>query len=152
QRFSWVYWSVARNACGGLYSSGIRNGLSSRDLGPRPTRPEITDTGVDSINDPTIGTSQQRKPGCCQITNNAQQQPSKVCGPWRLTASLQGVESSSRCGEFQVAAQPRNAASTKRVWKIIRTGASSMENSISSSIDNVTLNLPPNSFAPLAQI
>ncbi|MCY1371280.1 hypothetical protein D9M69_584150 [compost metagenome] len=82
----------------------------------------------------------------------AQKKPSKVCGPWRLTASLHGVESSSRCGEFQVAAQPRNAASTKRVWKIIRTGASSMENNISRSIDRVTLNLPPNSFAPLAQI
>ena len=38
------------------------------------------------------------------------------------------------------------------MWKIIRTGASSMENNISSSIDRVTLNLPPNSLAPLAQI
>ena len=34
----------------------------------------------------------------------------------------------------------------------MRTGANSIEKSISSSIDNVTLNLPPNCFAPLAQI
>ena len=34
----------------------------------------------------------------------------------------------------------------------MRTGASSIEKSISSSIDTVTLNLPPNSLAPLAQI
>ncbi|MNV83353.1 hypothetical protein D3C71_1771530 [compost metagenome] len=76
-----MYWSVASSACGGLYSSGIRNRFSSRDFRPRPTRLEITDTGIDSINEPTIGTSHHRKLGFSQITSKAQKKPSKVCGP-----------------------------------------------------------------------
>src|SRR5690606_1819516 len=126
------------------YSSGIRNSFSSLARKPSLTRLEITDTGIDRINEPTIGTSHHRKLGFSQATSRAQARPNRVCGPWRRTASLHEVESSSRCGEFQVAAQPRNAASTKRVWNTMRTGASNMEKSISSNIDRVTLIRPPN--------
>ena len=60
---------------------GSGTGFSSRDFRPRPTRLEITDTGIDSINEPTIGTSHHRKLGFSQMTSRAQKKPSKVCGP-----------------------------------------------------------------------
>ncbi|MNJ62812.1 hypothetical protein D3C77_586670 [compost metagenome] len=81
QRFSWVYWSVASSSWGVAYSSGIRNRLSSLARRPRCTRLEITDTGIDSISEPTIGTSHHRKLGFSQATSNAQATPSRVCGP-----------------------------------------------------------------------
>ena len=72
--------------------------------------------------------------------------------PCRRIASLQGVASSSRCGEFHCTDQPRKAASTKRVWKSMRTGASSTEKNISRSMLRVTRITPPKPLAPLAQI
>ncbi|MCY1309304.1 hypothetical protein D9M70_593880 [compost metagenome] len=115
----------------------------SRAPSPSLTRLVITDTGIDSSSEPTMGDSHQRNSGSSQATSAAQATPSSVCGPWRRTASLHGVASSSRCGDFHTASQPRNAASTKRVWKSMRTGASSTEKSISRSMLRVTLITPP---------
>ena len=120
----------------------------------RPTvaRLEITETNGDRINEKTIGASQNRKRRSNHAIPTAHTNPNSSCEPWRLNASPQEVESSSRCGEFHTTSQPRNALTTKTVWNSMRTGASSTENSTSSSNDNVTRQKPPYSFVPLHQI
>ena len=54
-----------------------------RELPPlaRLTRLEITETGIDNISEPTIGTSHHKKLGFNHSTNAAHAAPSRVCGP-----------------------------------------------------------------------
>ena len=61
-------------------ASALRDELVGRGYRPA-VRLEITETGIDSISEPTIGTSHHRKLGFSHNTTQVHAAPNRVCGP-----------------------------------------------------------------------
>ncbi|MCY1554589.1 hypothetical protein D9M68_911700 [compost metagenome] len=89
--------------------------MARRLARPGAVRLVSTETTGERISDTTMGASHQRKSGLSQATSALQAIPISTCEPCRRSASLQGVESSTRCGEFHCTDQPRKAALTNRL-------------------------------------
>ena len=140
--------AVSASSTGGSISSGITNRRAARHQRPSAPLLDRIDNGADNIRPPTIGKSHGKKAGLRTYTLPAQTRPSSMSPPCLPSASLMCVSASPRGGDFQCNARPRNAATTKRVWNIIRTGASSIENNISPSMLSTTCNSPPKLRAP----
>ena len=150
--------AVAVRAFGFLMHIGLFRGFrefGGRDKRPRrrAARPQLTrlvntESGMEKARPKAMGENHQKKPGLMSHIRPPHTMPSSVPHQWKRMASSQLVPVSSRFCTFQPTFQPRSVVTTKKLWKIMRMGASMVEMSTSASTLMHIRRKPPKCFAP----
>ena len=150
RRSAWTW--ARRNSSGGSDSSGMQEQPGAAPAPPSDTRLGHTDIGIDSISAPTTGSR-----ATTDTTSSASRRPQPTrrrdrmhaVAADRLAPAGLGVLARRRLPAAR--RSPVSAASTNWVWNSMRIGASSAENTISSSTLTRARSAPPNAPRARAQ-